>query len=137
MAYKDGVLQEIPSNQASKFEIIATIDELSRTMHLVFPTNCSMVTRRTVERQARSIAKTHFYDLVFDEAAKVPVVPKETVEEVEPVSPPPSVKPEPIVPPTPVSVEHEEPEPVVPPTPVSVEHEEPEPVVPPTPVSVE
>lgn len=125
MAFKDGVLQEIPKNQANSFEIIATIDELSRTMHLVFPTHCSMVMRRTVERQARSIAKTHFYNLVFDESDKVPEVPRETAKDVELVSPPPSVIPEPIVP-TPVSVEQEEPEPVVP-TPVIIEHKEPEP----------
>lgn len=125
MAFKDGVLQEIPKNQANSFEIIATIDELSRTMHLVFPTHCSMVMRRTVERQARSIAKTHFYNLVFDESDKVPEVPRETAKDVELVSPLPSVIPEPIVP-TPVSVEQEEPEPVVP-TPVIIEHKEPEP----------
>ncbi|MFQ5820590.1 MAG: hypothetical protein ACE5I5_11425 [Candidatus Heimdallarchaeota archaeon] len=125
MAFKDGVLQEIPSNQASSFEIIATIDELSRTMHLVIPTHCSMVMRRTVERQARSIAKIHFYDLVFDESEKVLGIPKETAKDVKLVSPPPSVKPEPKVP-TPVSVEQEEPEPKVP-TPVIIEHKEPEP----------
>lgn len=134
MAFKDGVLQEIPSNQASSFEIIATIDELSRTMHLVIPTHCSMVMRRTVERQARSIAKIHFYDLVFDESEKVLGIPKETAKDVKLVSPPPSVKPEPKVP-TPVSMEQEEPEPKVP-TPVSVEQEEPEPKVP-TPVIIE
>ncbi|MFQ6125892.1 MAG: hypothetical protein ACE5R6_14995 [Candidatus Heimdallarchaeota archaeon] len=109
MAFKDGVLQEVPSNQASNFEIFAKIDELSRTMHLVIPFHCSMITRRTVERQARSIAKTRFYELVLDESEKVPRVPKETAKEVELAPSPPSMKREPKVPITTETIEPEEP----------------------------
>ena len=74
IAYKDGILQEIPSAEESRYEIIATIDRDHRTMRIVIPANCSMILRRTVERQARSIAKSNFCDLSIEDSDKLPEI---------------------------------------------------------------
>ena len=80
MAYKDGILQEISPDASSRYEIIATLDRDRRTMRIVIPTGCSMITRRTVERQARSVAKSNMCDLVIEESDKIPAPPPVPVE---------------------------------------------------------
>jgi len=77
MAYMDGILKEISPNEASRFEIIAKVDRDRKTLQLVIPEKCSMITRRTAERQARSVAKSNFCDFILEETDDVTTVLKE------------------------------------------------------------
>jgi len=117
-AYKDGILQEIPHAEESRYEIIANIDRDHRTMRIVIPSKCSIILRRTVERQARSIAKSNFCDLSIEDSDKIP--------EIVPTSAPSPapVEPEPI---TEVIIEQEIIEPPTPITPVAISHKSSEP----------
>ena len=77
MAYMDGILKEISPNEASRFEIIAKVDRDRKTLQLVIPEKCSIITRRTAERQARSVAKSNFCDFILEETDDVTTVLKE------------------------------------------------------------
>ena len=89
LAYKDGILQEIPPAEESRYEIIATIDRDHRTMRIVIPAECSIILRRTVERQARSIAKSNFCDLSIEDSDKIPEIVSTSAPSSAPTEPEP------------------------------------------------
>ncbi len=113
MAYMDGILKEISPNEVSRFEIIAKVDRDRQTLQLVIPENCSMITRRTAERQARSVAKSNFCDFILEETDDITTVLKE--KPLTPITTPSSTEIE--EPSQSTIVESDAPEPVVTQTP--------------------